>query len=540
MFGVGFYIPDQIPGSLDEDAVAYYEALKTANGGVDIDTAAVYGISLSAFKSSLSAFVKTLKAAGVWDISSRIYPMAGGTAATHAVEMKTATSILIYVGAPTHSGVGMTLNGSSQYADLVEAANGLAASNNDHHLGLYNTSVNDRVAFGDRSASGQSLWIRVNTNLEWISNYNNAGLGGLFYAPWTTENLNSVLFGSRRSNTDSELYADGSSLATTAVSNVGILPTVSLKLGEALGAYLQGDVKFASIGDSLTSVQVSAYTTAIKTLNVSLGRDYEFTDSDAAAYWSTLEVENGGQVDCATIYGKSPAVVMAAVDTLFTSLKTDGTFGQIANLFLFVGGTDATHAVNAISAASELTYTGSPTHDQTGMVLNGSTQFADLNSPPDLLTNSADDNHLAVWGDVSNDQISIGCRDAVGSSFWINTAGGGPQLTFVSCLNTVGSGRIQDTVNSTQLDQLIVGSRTSNTDIAIYVDGSVFASDNSNQGGVMPSTQPLYLGAYNLIGTAGSFVAGSIKFASVGDGLSSSQVSTLNSAIKTFNTALNR
>ena len=85
-------------------------------------------------------------------------------------------------------------------------------------------------------------------------------------------------------------------------------------------------------------------------------------DADAAAYLAAV-VSAGGTVD---------GTITSAVETLFTSLKSNSLYNDILIMYPMIGGTLASHAINAKSPATyDLTWYGTPTANLDGTYING-------------------------------------------------------------------------------------------------------------------------------------------------------------------------
>lgn len=95
---------------------------QSAVGGFDADAAAGIAAVLAAGGSLTGAqqtacntAVVAMKAAGVWTKLYRWWPIVGGTANSHIIDWKTATSQATNVNSPTHSASGAKSNGTTSY-----------------------------------------------------------------------------------------------------------------------------------------------------------------------------------------------------------------------------------------------------------------------------------------------------------------------------------------------------------------------------------------------------------------------------------------
>ena len=110
------------PSCGDSDAVAFLAAA---------------GITDATITSAICTLVTSMKANGTWTKCNAIYPMVGGTAATHKFNLKNpldtnAAFRLSFVGGWTHSNNGALPNGTNAYADSFLNANTTLNINSSH------------------------------------------------------------------------------------------------------------------------------------------------------------------------------------------------------------------------------------------------------------------------------------------------------------------------------------------------------------------------------------------------------------------------
>jgi len=75
-------------------------------------------ITDSTQKSAVNQLVLDLKSYNIWTKIKALYPIVGGSASSHAVNLKTpGTYNLTFATGVTHSSTGMTGNGTSGYAN---------------------------------------------------------------------------------------------------------------------------------------------------------------------------------------------------------------------------------------------------------------------------------------------------------------------------------------------------------------------------------------------------------------------------------------
>jgi len=90
-------------------------------------------------------------------------------------------------------------------------------------------------------------------------------------------------------------------------------------------------------------------------------------DADAAAYLAEV-VASGGTVD---------AAMSAATNTLFVDLKAAGFYSDII-FYPMMGGTAASHAIEATLSGNDITWQGGVTHTVSGATGNGTNGYGEL------------------------------------------------------------------------------------------------------------------------------------------------------------------
>ena len=114
---------------VNAQAQAYWNALTVANGGIEVD-GALYGISTCQLKQAIDTwFIDITTAGGAF---AAVYPYIGGTAATQAVNaVNPGTFNLLFIGG-THTSLGTSFDGLSEFADTQYLASGLSPA--DMHI----------------------------------------------------------------------------------------------------------------------------------------------------------------------------------------------------------------------------------------------------------------------------------------------------------------------------------------------------------------------------------------------------------------------
>ena len=220
-------------------------------------------------QSAINQLVVDLKGYNIWTKFKAIYPILGGVASSHAVNLKTpGTFNLTFTNAWTHSSTGMTP--VNAYADTGLNDNTVLSLNSAHISFYSRTNVDglfcDMGIFDPATTSGTNIF----------SKFTNA-----FYGRVHNENTGV-------SNTDSRGLFLANRISSTETRNF-INNTLKLQSGNSItkintnfiiGARSRGFIDFysprqcafASIGDGLTDTDAANYYTAVQAYQTTLGR----------------------------------------------------------------------------------------------------------------------------------------------------------------------------------------------------------------------------------------------------------------------------
>lgn len=261
----------------------------SSSGGYDADALAFFtaaSISDTGQKDAVNALVLSLKADGIWGKFNAIYPFVGGSAGSHAVNLKSpGTYNLTFYGGITHSSTGALWNGTTGYGDsgLIPSS---VLTGNDTHLSYYSRTSNTDNKTDMGCLSG------VNNHCMILRCYfSSSGDTGLSYAydgatgadrAGVTSSISTdsagFFVGSRTSSTSHTMYKNASA-GTTATNLTGDFPSIvnTIKVGalsqnSSIIAYSNRECAFASIGAGLSGAQITSLTNAVQTFQTSLSR----------------------------------------------------------------------------------------------------------------------------------------------------------------------------------------------------------------------------------------------------------------------------
>jgi len=255
--------------------VMEYISIMSSNGG--------YSMTFNEID-AINNMVLALEANGIWAKLKAIYPILGGTAATHKFNLKDprdadAAFRLNFVGGWTHNSNGMTPNGTTGYANTFLVPSTVLTLNNTH-LSYYTgtTTVGnaqrDIAVFEDANLPSYSLG--TNTNLLISDNYYYTS--NRLTASMT--NGSGLICGSRTSQTVHKAFRNGAQIGNTdTVSTAGqVLSNGALFIGAAnatiapVQAFSNKNYRLATIGDGLTDVEAAALYSIVQAYQQKIGR----------------------------------------------------------------------------------------------------------------------------------------------------------------------------------------------------------------------------------------------------------------------------
>jgi len=254
-------------------------------GGSGIDPDAQAFITASGISGTEATAVNTLvvnlKSANIWTKMKAVYPMVGGTATTCKWNLKNpvdsnAAYRLVFSGGGTFSANGYLPNGTNAFANTF-LNSGVDLTNTSNHISYYSRTATVGVVCEMGTYDGLSnSFFQVRA----AGNYINGNVTNAINFTTTGSALGFWL-GTKRSNTDREIYRNGVSEATNTTSDSLALPNIPIYLGARNsvnyvppGAQLfsNKECAFASIGDGLTDAEALAFYNAVQTFNTTLGR----------------------------------------------------------------------------------------------------------------------------------------------------------------------------------------------------------------------------------------------------------------------------
>ena len=242
-------------------------------------------------------------------------------------------------------------------------------------------------------------------------------------------------------------------------------------------------------------------------------------DADAAAFFSRVYTAGG-----ALSYTE-----VSATETLVSSLKANSLWTPMKAIYPMVGASSAACAQNLKSASFAGTFNGSWTFASTGVTGNGVTGYFDTTFNPNTSITDINSCHLSIYSRTTtgNDGVDIGASP----SAW------DIEIIYTSFYAAMMNGNYLNTANS-DAKGLWTNSRISSSNIVAYRNGTSFVSGTS-----APTTKTpynVYIGARSDANIPLYFTNRQYAFASIGDGLTSTNVSNFYTAVQAFQTTLSR
>ena len=534
----GLPIPDPLGILVSEGGRAYRLSVADdgtlravpAVGDVDPDAQAfslAAGLANVAHQEAVNQLVLALKASRLWPRLRALYPMVGGTARAHALNLLDPRDAdeafrLTFWGAPRHDELGTHWDGATQYADTHFVPRAQLTTNSGH-LGYYATSSSppnpSHVEMGV-VGDGQSFSLVCSFD------------GGAFNAELPGGGLRAQVASvlgfslvSRHDAYSAAAYREGQLVASHQnYSNNSPFPNGPVLLAHRNdGYYSDRTCALACIGDGLTPDEAQALSAAVADFQRALGRDVAL-DDDARAF-----VLAAGLTDIAQV---------GAVDALVKSLKANAVWERLRAVYPMVGATERAHARNLkdprdADTAFRLTFYNSPQHTGRGVEWTPQANTcADTHLVPANHL-SPTDHHLAYYAvtDGTELEIEIGSQsDNCSLSMLVRYRDVQNRNQFESNGAYCQSAPLAHGLGFT-LDV-----RESAEVLALYRDGQALPIAAVGAGDTGPVTAPLYVGGRQ-DGHCTSKVCG---FASMGRGLTPTQAQAYSAAVRAFQRALGR
>jgi hypothetical protein len=476
-------------------------------------------------QAAINTLVVDLKGYNIWSKMKALYPFVGSTASQHKWNLKDPRDLdaafrITWSGGITHNSNGVTFGGVNGFGNTYLSPSLLPQNSNSQMF--YN-----RVLPTTASYNG--------TNNFHLGSYSNGttidGSSNSASSTLVSNTFNGLMTYIRRSSGQSdslELYRNAVTLQ-----NNNFTSTTPSTNNYYIGAYNNAgtaalfstyNLAFASLGDGLTDTEVTNFYTAVQAFQTTLGRSIgtqTVSDADAQAFVTAADIQDQVEAN--------------AVNNLVIGMKADGLWTKMKAVYPFVGGTASTMKFNLknpldTDAAFRIIWNGGGAWSNTGYTPNGSNGFADTKLNPSLILTQSS-KHFSFY--LRTDNTPINADPINMGSF---NSGGGKD--FLLSKRTDQSGMLSDVlVTNTQTNPrgFSLVTRTATTNKLFKGNTLVNTASGTGANGLYNT----YIGALNFFAPYG-YTNNEFSFASIGDGLTDTDATNLNTRVTTFQTALSR
>ena len=257
-----------VGGAFDADAAAFF-ARVTAAGGTLTTTE----------QNAVNTLVVQMKADGTWTKMKAIYPMVGASAAACRQNLRSASFTGTFSSGWTFANTGATPNGTSAFMNtgLNPVAQGLNTANS--HLSYYcqtTSTTSDPAEIANYTSNFEGFVLQSageSNSIRFFYSYNLRATFGTLIRP-----LGLISGSSTNGNTRRDIYRNGVSIGFYSGTDSASLGNYNLYLGAAninntsVASYSNSRCAFASIGQGLSSIDMSNLYTAVQAFQTSLNR----------------------------------------------------------------------------------------------------------------------------------------------------------------------------------------------------------------------------------------------------------------------------
>jgi hypothetical protein len=230
-----------------------------------------------------------------------------------------------------------------------------------------------------------------------------------------------------------------------------------------------------------------------------------------------------------------------AIIALVSDLQTYGIWDKMKAIYPFVGGTATTHKFNLKNAvdydsAFRLSYYGGLTHSSNGVVGDG-TGYIDthLNALSNLVNNDVSFSFYSRTNTTAgaySSEMSLIAGSYV-SANWLtlrinNKASGNAYFA-------IGDDNVPATVSSTAGNGFFIGNEIANNDRKLIRNDVVIATNTTTDNSALPNYNVSFFGA-----SFSNKSTNQCAFASIGSGLTGTELTNFKNIIQTYQTSLGR
>jgi hypothetical protein len=429
---------------------------------------------------------------------------------------------------------------SVAYANTFILPSTAFTSNKDIHVSYYSRT--------DNVTSGYEIGASYDFNsgrLQLICRFSTTNLAYGGYGSFVTgPNTDSRGFFINNSNaTNVQIIKNGNTLGTgtaTLILSAYTTQTIFLGCENRSGLIIEFSTKqcaFASIGNGLTSSEVSLYTDIVERYQTTLNRQ---VIRPIFAVKSTIPItfhdESIKFFSAASITDINQRI---AVDNLVRGLKLYDLWNKMIAIYPFVGGTASSHRFNLkdprdANNAYRLSFSGGVTHSSTGVQPNGSNGWSNTFIQGNMLPSS--NTHISYYSRTTGIVIAL--------EMGFNTGGSELLGMYIRRSNNQSSGFYynqgaqQSFINDNDGSGFYISTFSGTGQTGKIFRNAVLGGTLGTQTRVATSLE-IYLFALNNGGPI-LYTSRQCAFASVGNGLTDAEVSIFNNLVQNYQSQLNR
>lgn len=226
--------------------------------------------------------VLDLKSANIWTKMKAVYPLVGGTATSHKFNLLNPSDTngayrLVFAGGLTHSSNGILGGGVNGWANtFLIPSTSLTLNNNHISCNIYTDSISASTQShisANQSATAINQLSSLGTTSE--VSYNGSATASISKTVTSTTHKG-FWCGSRLSTTSHNLIDPTGTITANTTTVTSTLPTLTVGLlcrrAASTDQYSSFGYSFFSIGDGLTTTELTAFKTAVNNFNTTLGR----------------------------------------------------------------------------------------------------------------------------------------------------------------------------------------------------------------------------------------------------------------------------
>jgi hypothetical protein len=234
-----------------------------------------------------------------------------------------------------------------------------------------------------------------------------------------------------------------------------------------------------------------------------------------------------------TAAGITDPTIVNAITILVVALKNYGIWTKMKAIYPMVGGTSTTCKFNLVTPADtnlafRLSFVGGWTFSSNGALPNGVNAYADTFLTPNTsLTNFI---NLSYYSRTNNNaaQVELSSESSLISIKYIG----------LGMLSRIYQTVVTSAYTPTVTTGFFGVSRINNTQYKQYMNGSTVATYTAAVAGT--GTKTFFIGAFNRVASIVEYSSKECAFASIGDGLTDTEVANLNTAVQAFQLSLSR